>query len=70
MKPVTAQMQWKGRELLCNGVCVATIGKWDDNSGQWWACADSGVQSHPTSLDARRAVNRRFKLPLDFGESK
>lgn len=64
-KPVSATMRWKGRKLLCNGVCVADLA-----SG--FNCF-SGFGYHidlvrATEQAARRAINRRFKLPLDFGD--
>jgi hypothetical protein len=69
MKPVSAQMQWKGRKLLCNGVCVAVINFWTED------CKWRGVKMDVPHLGpycqadtARRAINARFKLPLDFGD--
>jgi hypothetical protein len=72
-----ATMQWRGRKLLCNGVCVAAI--WTSSAampfGAECGCynATDGSQSRPTvrpmrtEKAARRAINRRFRLPVDFG---
>jgi hypothetical protein len=66
---INATMEWRGRRLLCNGVCVAEI--WHPSGGLWYP---QGFMSSPrgnaTERTARHAINRRFKLPLDFGESK
>jgi hypothetical protein len=63
MKTVKATMQWKGRKLLANGAYVCGI--YPIAKGQWWA--DFPGEWKSAAL-ARRAVNKRFKLPLTFGE--
>lgn|GEM_PF-5202746 len=63
---VTASMEWKGQRLLCNGRRVADIGRYP--AGDWWASADDFFRGFDTAVAARRYVNRRFKLPVSFGE--
>jgi hypothetical protein len=65
MNPATARMQWKGRKLLCNGVCVADIGKYHDTA--YYGSANSFYLSRVSEASVRRAVNRKFKLPPGFG---
>jgi hypothetical protein len=68
---MNATMEWKGRKLLCNGVYLACIGGSSIRPGLWFADAVHEIISfHRSERTARRAINRRFKLPLDFGESK
>jgi hypothetical protein len=68
MKPVSATMQWKGRKLLCNGVCVAKIVERALAPGFVTDVVREVLSFHRFERTARRAVNRRFKLPLDFGD--
>lgn len=72
MKPVTAIMAWKGRKLMCNGVCVACVWFQINEPHDIWIGDIVGLAYMRSASErtARRAVNRRFKLPLDFGESK
>lgn len=76
MKP-NAVLCWKGRKLMCGKVQVAVIapynGDWQYYGGyshpdDWLTHTISGLRM--SEKTARRAVNRRFGLPLDFGEKK
>jgi len=62
-KTLPAAMEWKGRKLLMNGAYVC--GFYPIAKGQWWADFPGEWKS---PAEARRAVNRRFKLPPDFGQ--
>ena len=66
MKTVRAAMTWKGRKLLCNGQTVADI--WSPRPDLHYPLIWAGGQkAKKTERAARRAVNKRFGLPLDFG---
>jgi hypothetical protein len=57
-----ALLEWKGRKLMCNGVCVATI--WEIGPTWWIVYIGDAVNpvQRKTKEAARRAVNRRFKI--------
>ena len=63
-KPVlNALLEWKGRKLMCNGVCVAevcnlTLCRAGVVISYWYG---AGVE-RKTEAAARHAVNRRFNL--------
>lgn len=71
-----ARLEWNGRKLMCNGVCVALVGpmmlgkNWFHSSGQSLRSNAQFYGQRVSELSARRAVNRRFKLPADFGVTK
>jgi hypothetical protein len=72
-KTLPAAMEWKGRNLYANGVCVGGYGRavlgnaWVVDCGSF-ACGEDFCRRVKTEHAARRAVNRRFKLPPDFGQ--
>lgn len=68
MKAVSAAMVWKGRKLMCNGVCVAEIGKSIWSPGHFVYASYHACETFSTRKAARRAINAKFRLPLDFGE--
>lgn len=60
-KRMNARLEWKGRKLMCNGVCVAEVSKWGD---RWSLLAFSGEETRKNESAARRAVERRFKMKV------
>jgi hypothetical protein len=73
MKP-NAVLVWKGRGsmagrvLKCNGVDVARI--IDIDRERWFVRLGTSLyvsREYARESTARRAVNRRFNLPSDFG---
>jgi hypothetical protein len=64
MSKNNARLEWKGRKLMCGPRCVADIG-WSRD--YWYASGNDFHETRATEAAARRAVNRRFKLPADFG---
>ena len=72
-RSVKAEMSWNGRRLLCNGVMIAQIWHPDWRPDQPWVGLFSfapNTRDYRSERTVRRAINRRFKLPPDFGETK
>jgi len=69
-KPKNARLEWKGRKLMCKSIVLAEL--WIDSSQnfQWRSAVGTHLPSsaHNNESVARRAVNRRFGLSLDFGQ--
>jgi hypothetical protein len=67
----TGVLAWHGRKLSCNGVTVAQIID-IDHAGRLFKVGMWGVSSEKFMKEesARRAINRKFCLPDDFGAFK
>lgn len=65
-KPMNARLEWRGRKLMCNGVCVARISppNLHREGEQWMGMLGSyvGFVHRSTEAACRRAVSRRFKI--------
>lgn len=71
MTKPNATLVWRGRKLMCNGVCVAEIEYLDLpvswKKSQWSAATIEGNSSAVSEEETRRAVNRRFNLHPEHG---
>jgi hypothetical protein len=78
-RSVKAEMQWRDRfSLYCGDVEVARMtgnsraSHLPPDAATWttWSGIDQRRYTYKNEGSARRAINRRFKLPPDFGETK
>jgi hypothetical protein len=65
---LTGILAWHGRKLKCNGVTVAQIVDVDQQRWRFRLGMSRGAsREYLKEENARRAINRQFCLPDDFG---